>query len=610
MRLNKTTILLHYFLLSLILFSPKWIYSFYTFDEILNLKFIIDSDLDSLVYFPFIVDLSELNFFGTNNYNSQKNIIFPIGSVIFHSFVFKFFGIGSLVLMELISIFFFLLILSKIFNFFINNELFCLLITLIIFSIHSSLFLIEFQYSYLIDLTNFFFNLRFPRPLITNIFYFYFLYLIISFSEYDFFLSKKNALLISIILALSFMSFHNIFYYEIILLISLFCIFYKQIFQKSLGFLKFLTYTILLFVIFDYFFINLYVNAEPDYYNRLGILENTNDIKIYLLKHYLIKFFDLRLILLIILFIFFLFVLKKESEKKITLIKVFGFINLISIFIFIILSPKIHHLYHYVSTFILNFLIINIILFLYIAKPLINKIKYIYYYFFIFLFATLYNVGYLFYQKDFRSIEKINDRNDLNLIVTKLEDEKLIENLKKDLMIFDGTILNYLKFEGKKNFYPIGGFYTPNTNIEQENDLIQSLKFLGFSKEMFENFIKNELQIKKFQNKELQTYFVHRYQANKLTTFNKSKNFTSNELNYILNSGPSFTHQSIIPLDELSRLSDKFHNYELKKEFRPDLILINKTKKFKNLEFKNNDYCKLHESNLRLVYVKKFKNCL
>ena len=107
MRLNKTTILLHYFLLSLILFSPKWIYSFYTFDEILNLKFIIDSDLDSLVYFPFIVDLSELNFFGTNNYNSQKNIIFPIGSVIFHSFVFKFFGIGSLVLMELISIFFF-----------------------------------------------------------------------------------------------------------------------------------------------------------------------------------------------------------------------------------------------------------------------------------------------------------------------------------------------------------------------------------------------------------------------------------------------------------------------------------------------------------------------
>ena len=74
---NKSKINLSYLIfISFFLFSIKWIYSIYSFEEDLLLKIILDSDQDSIVYLPFIKDLSILDFSGIGNNYKQSNILF------------------------------------------------------------------------------------------------------------------------------------------------------------------------------------------------------------------------------------------------------------------------------------------------------------------------------------------------------------------------------------------------------------------------------------------------------------------------------------------------------------------------------------------------------
>lgn len=601
----KEKILILYLAISLLLFIPKWAISFYLFDENLLLKFIIDSDHDSQVYFPFIVDLSKLNFSGIEGNGFNKNLIFPIGTIIFHAIFFKFFGPETLIIFELLSIFLFLIIFSKILEYFIANEFLSIFISVLIFSISSVFLLINFKFYNLENLTNLFFNLRFPRPMLAHIFYFYFFYLILDFANKSFFFNKTNAFKIALIFSLSFMSFHNIFYYKLLLFFALILVSYKEIFANKISFLQFFMYIILFFTILVTPFVHLYINAAPDYLTRLGILNNDLSTKSLLIAHYYNKFLSIKFFLIFFIFTLLILLLKKQKEKKLRIIKLFGVINFFSLFLFIMISPKIHHLYHYVNIFILNIFIVNLILFIVLIKNQIIKINNIIILTVTILVIFIYNISYITHQKQYFSEDKTDDRKDLKLIVDKLENQNLIKMLNNDLMIFDGVIFNYLKFKGKNNFIPVSAFYTTNNNIQQENELIQTLKFIGFDKKKFVHFIKNELQIHKYQNKELQTYFLHRYQANQLTTFNRSKDFTNQEINFISQSGPSFTHQSILPLSELLRLEKKFEEYKIINNLNPDLIVVNKTKKFENLKFNNSGYCIIHESLQRIVFVKK-----
>ena len=110
---NKINFLLLFFI-SISLFLSKWIFafSFFPFEDITS-KIINFSNSDSSMYFHYVKSLSKLNFnniFHTD-YTSNSLMPFPIGSILFHTFFFKIFGIKSFIFLELASIFFFLSIL-------------------------------------------------------------------------------------------------------------------------------------------------------------------------------------------------------------------------------------------------------------------------------------------------------------------------------------------------------------------------------------------------------------------------------------------------------------------------------------------------------------------
>ena len=90
----------------------------YYAQEDLVLKVINDSHQDSAMYFHYVKSFADFNF--NENFNSSidqnKLLLYPIGSIIFHSILYKFIGITSFIILELISIFIFLFIFYLIFK--------------------------------------------------------------------------------------------------------------------------------------------------------------------------------------------------------------------------------------------------------------------------------------------------------------------------------------------------------------------------------------------------------------------------------------------------------------------------------------------------------------
>ena len=84
---NTTTILI----ISAILFSIKWILSFYFFKESLSIRIIFESVSDGWLYYPFIKYLA---FFEFNNsfdpfIDNLKIIPIPFAGIFIHSFFLK-----------------------------------------------------------------------------------------------------------------------------------------------------------------------------------------------------------------------------------------------------------------------------------------------------------------------------------------------------------------------------------------------------------------------------------------------------------------------------------------------------------------------------------------
>src|SRR5210317_318889 len=106
------------FIISLIYFIPKWLISFYFFEEDILNKIIFEIDGDGRYYLPFVKYLSELNF--TNSFDSQvtnlKNIAIPFGSLFIHSLLYLITGSYSIIIFEFFAVFFFLLVFNKIIN--------------------------------------------------------------------------------------------------------------------------------------------------------------------------------------------------------------------------------------------------------------------------------------------------------------------------------------------------------------------------------------------------------------------------------------------------------------------------------------------------------------
>ena len=133
----------------------------------------------------------------------------------------------------------------------------------------------------------------------------------------------------------------------------------------------------------------------------------------------------------------------------------------------------------------------------------------------------------------------------------------------------------YLILNNFKNLINVIGVNTSLDDETMENKIINIFKFLNLTVVEFNNFIKNEKHGWRFINKHIGETFLMKYQANKLTTYRNSKDFTSVELKYIAKSSPLHSQQIIIPTFEIERLTNKFINFSKKEDLNPDLIIIN-----------------------------------
>ena len=123
---NINTILL----LSILLFSIKWVVSFYFYDESLSVRLIFDSGRDGEQYFPLIKYFAsfELNKSFDPSVENLKIMPFPITAILIHSTLFKIFGNLGFLIDEFLAIFSFLIIFYKIFSYFFSKNEYILLI--------------------------------------------------------------------------------------------------------------------------------------------------------------------------------------------------------------------------------------------------------------------------------------------------------------------------------------------------------------------------------------------------------------------------------------------------------------------------------------------------
>ena len=107
---NKSTNII--LIITTLLFSVKWVLSFYFFEENLSVRIIFESVTDGHFYYPFIKHLSlfELNNSFDPYVKNLKLMPIPFASIIFPAIFLKIFGFFGIIIIEFFAIFIFLLI--------------------------------------------------------------------------------------------------------------------------------------------------------------------------------------------------------------------------------------------------------------------------------------------------------------------------------------------------------------------------------------------------------------------------------------------------------------------------------------------------------------------
>ena len=607
MLLNKKNFFL--ILLSFLLLLSKWIFSFSFFDENLDIKIIFESVTDGKYYYPLIKYLAELSF--NNSYDptitNLKIISLPIAGIIFHSIFYKIFGIESFIIIELFCIFFFLLIFKKIFSYFFseNNSI---IFSLLIFILPSLIILLNLENLPFIGLLeNNFYTLRVPRPMISSLYFFTFIYLMVTMYMNEFYI-KKNFIYLGVILGLSLSSFYYFFFIEVIAFFLLLCIKFKRNLIKEI-YKKFNLYVLLILffsITITPFLINLFLH-EGDFTSRQCVFELDLNKKIILIKHYLINYLKTKFLILIstlALLTFFSNKLRINNYKIINIFFIIFISCILAPILFISLSSKSCVLYHFnnliiVWAIILLF-IISIVFFQKFMKLNINNItRNLLIIFFISIYA-------------FISFEKINNfSKDKYKNMHRKEFQKITSMItgnfdlsKMNVLTFDNDIMIWSIMNDVQYLNLINGLFISKTDEMIENDLINAFKFLNLNSNDFMKFIQNKKTNWRYMNLNVSDFFFYKYQANSLITFKNSNDFNTDVAFDITQSSPILQQQSIIPNFELSRLKNKFLNHNFNFFNEPNIIILNKDKEiFSQIKIDQKKYCNLFNGEKLILYV-------
>ena len=608
-KFNNISIFQKILFISFLLVSFKWLISYFFFDESINLRVI--NDVYDSSYFPLIKSFSELNFNPTysENLSELKIISFPIISLLINSLFYKFLGSYSFLFLELICVFLFLLIFYLIFKelkFSSNSSITYSLFLFILPTILSDLTFLEFKALKLVSL-NFktFYSLRFPRPIISNLFLYSFIFFVIKF-----YLNKDNDLkiILASIIIMAF-SLHIFFYFFIFQFLLLTLIYFDKFKSNIFIFIidnlrkhiLFLLIIILSYIIFSYQ-IKL---SEPEYIQRIGLVEIDFSKKIILLK-YLTNFFIKMEFLVLFFSASLLFILLK---KNITKIFYYFFIStIISTFLFILLYNKgidYYHFFNWILTSGLLYLVISFMYFLdyYLLNKTTDKIKFTVNIFLIFIFLIFFNLSNSLKQINFFK-SNLNDRNELkNLVNFYLENEQIFTK-KNEILTLNNSFSLWLILNNFNNLsiVPVS-FWTPKKTSLIEDELISVFKQLNLNEDDFISFLSNKKRGYRYKNLKVQNFFDRIYLANRLKIFDKKNLYTVDEKEFIKKNSPLITHQLIIPKNEFLRLKNKFINVD--NIINPDVIVLDFTNNIINKKNVNMTiYCLAFESNNYQIFVK------
>ena len=608
------------FCISFFFFFIKWYLSFYFYsDEGLLIKVINESSStfftgDSYTYFHYIKSLADLNFDSLYDKDLKSNyyLLVPYGSIVFHSFFYKLIGNVSFIFLELVAIFLFITIFYSIFRLINLSKNMAVLLAVIFYTMPDFLYFFNnFNIAELGTFSGNFFNLRFPRPFVSNILFFTFILILLkSHIEQNLF-ANKNLLSLSFIFGMTLSSFFFLFLTEAITFIFYLLIFYKKdIFTVIKSNLKKIIYSIFLFLLITlpFFFLINYTN--PDYSERMGIIEISSTDKIFLIKHYLYKLFRLKLILVYLTLIISYLFMKKFNKENLKFIFIFYLLFISSIiapFAFILLSNKIAFLYHFNNTVVVCLMLLILMLVILNCNFIFQKIKFnikTTYLSSTLIFFIIITYNFNIY---YNYIENLDDklRIDRKKITNFLIQDESIDLSKSSLLTFDRKIMTWALFNNNRDLYIVDGTFSIKSSSFIEDDLINLFKFFKLSEDDFLKFISNKKIGYRYNNPVLKTFFWQKYTANSFYTFKRSQDFEKKTLSFIINSSPFYSHQFAIPKFEITRLMNKFNSNTLRKKNDPNIIIINKKNKFFYKMKVGNRYCKILNGDELVLYIKK-----
>ena len=313
--INKNSLFdINIFIGSFLIVFFKWFSSFLLFqDENLINKILFD--ISDIYYFPFILNISDLDFSPNylDNVESHSFIPIPIYSIILHSVFFKIINLSSFLILELFFLYFFLIIIHKILIKCEIDYYLALLISVFIFTLPSlinSLQLFDINLNVIEGI----FSFRFPRPLVTSCYFFWGIYLMLIYYKNERF-DLKNFLYIGFCFSLIFVSYYYNFINLLILII--FLLFKKILFNKNYleDNLLYIFYSILVFLSFTIPFIYLYLVSEKDFSSMIGVIDLNYNLKLELLTYLLSKLFTLKFILIFLLVTFSRFFLLRLKNQ-------------------------------------------------------------------------------------------------------------------------------------------------------------------------------------------------------------------------------------------------------------------------------------------------------
>lgn len=587
-------------LLSISIIIPKWVFSIYSFpDEDLLIKVLTETR--SIPHYPLANNISDFNLkpFYDETISENAGILgFPILNLIIISLFWKLFGPFGFVLIELLSVFIFLKLFSNLIQFYTSSKASMIFVGIFLLSISFYLEFLTFlniNFLYILDI-NFssLYSFRFPRPIISNLFLFAYIYichLIFIRNENTF----KNYFLLGLIAGLSL----NIFYYFFVIQ-NLF-LGMLLFFQNKLDFFKSLIKKkkeIFIYLLMVFFFLLIYLTnlkfADTDYISRLGVTSlDFNKKKI--LLNYTLNFLQNEFFLIVfVINLIGAFFLKK---KFLNFLVIFFLATILSPIIFFIFSSKIITPYHFFNWIVISGSLNIIVLFFYFTNSILNQnIKKIICSMYIILTVIFMNFYVINYNFTNYTTDKRTQRSE---IINTLKFDNFKE---KKILVTDDKIFIWLAMNDYNNFEYIPlAMYTVRSSERIKKDFIGVLKFFDLESHDYEKILQSKKGRYRMENFVIKSFLGRLYIANSLRTFEDSNDF--DEIKFIKQLKPNISHSFAIPNYEINRLVNEFSLIE--SEIDPEIMILEKKHKFLNIKnLETNNYCLLKENKSFIIYKK------